>query len=366
MNSLVGHLVARFKAPPENLATEALCYVLRNSRTARLAFITHLSEFAPDLPEDLVFRTQAADDDNAIPDLVGIDQAGRPLVIGEAKFWAGLTDHQPSTYLKRLVPDYPGVLVFVAPEARFQTLWPELLRRCADARTLQRGPESQKEHFCFRLNQHHSLAMTSWRALVGALDARLAATGEEDIRADLHQLAGLCERMDVDAFLPIRSEEFSPLIGKRVLQYCDLVSDVVANLGSDGVVNSKGLRTTATAGRWGRYIRLRGNGCLFYFFAHAWANYRETPLWLRVKDHNWQTTADLRTALLPLEREVPSRLVIDPDGRLLVPLFLPTGVDRDAVISEIATQIRQVAVLLPDHSSEPAPEQTPEPESGTS
>jgi hypothetical protein len=92
------------------------------------------------------------------------------------------------------------------------------------------------------------------------------------------------------------------------------------------------------------------------FYAHGWANYRDTPLWLWVKDHNWHNTADLRTALLPLEREVPSRLIVDPKGDLLVPIFLPTGAERDAIISSVARQIRQVAALLPDHSSEPAPE----------
>jgi hypothetical protein len=366
MDSLVGYLVTRFAAHPENLATEALYYILRKSRTARFAFATHLSEFLPDLPTDLVFRTQAADDDTAIPDLVGIDETGRLLVIAEAKFWAGLTDNQPLTYLKRLVPDHPGLLVFIAPEARFQTLWPELLRRCSPAHTVLHQSALEKERFCSQLSQHHALAMTSWRALVGALDARLAAAGEENSRADLHQLAGLCDRMDSDAFLPIRSDEFSPLIGRRVVQYCALIDDVVARLASEGVANSKGLRTSATAGRWGRYILLRGNGCLFYFSADAWANYRETPLWLWVKDHKWRTTRELRTALLRLEREVPCRLVIDSDDHLLVPLFLPTGTDRDAIISDVAAQIREVAMLLPEHSSEPAPEHAPEPGAGAS
>jgi hypothetical protein len=42
--SLVGHVVTRFAAHPENLATEALAYILRASRAARVAFVTHLSE----------------------------------------------------------------------------------------------------------------------------------------------------------------------------------------------------------------------------------------------------------------------------------------------------------------------------------
>jgi hypothetical protein len=67
--------------------------------------------------------------------------------------------------------------------------------------------------------------------------------------------------MDVEAFLPIRSEELSPLIGRRIIQYCDLINDVVAQLTRNGIANTRGLRTTGTPGRWGRYIRIRGNGC---------------------------------------------------------------------------------------------------------
>lgn len=343
MNSLVGHLVMRFAAHPENLATEALGYILRNSRTARLAFIMHLSEFVSGLPADLVFRSQASED-NAIPDLIGIDENGALRVIIEIKFWAGLTDNQPSTYVKRLIPEHAGLVVFIAPEARLLTLWPELLRRCGYEPRLQGRPALENERFSLHLSQQHLLAMTSWRALVGVLDVRLAATGEDGIRADLHQLAGLCDRMDSDAFLPIRSEEFSPLIGRRVVQYCALINDVVAQLTSEGVANTKDLRPSSTAGRWGRYIRLRGNGCLFCFFAHAWANYRETPLWLFVQDHNWHTTPDIRAALHVFEREVPPRLIIDPEDQLLIPLFLPTGVDRNVVISHVAAQIGQVAL----------------------
>lgn len=363
MTSLFDHLVARFTTHPENLAIEALAYILRHSRTARLAFVAHLSEFVPSLPMDLAFRTQAADTDNAIPDLVGLDESGHPIVIAEATFWAGLTDNQPSTYLTRLPPDVPGLLVFIAPQARFQTLWPELLRRCGATATLSRDAAVPMQGSRLQVNPHHCLAMTSWRAALAALETRLAAVGEDAIRADVRQLAGLCDRKDSDAFLPITSDEFSPLIGRRIDQYCAIIDEVVTHLVSTGVANNKGLRTTATSGRWGRYIRLQGNGCLLYFFAHAWATYRETPLWLWVKDHKWETTSELRTALLPLEREVPPRVVIDHDGQLLVPLFLPIGVERDAVISEIAAQVHQVAVLLPDHSKEPASEHAPEPTS---
>ena len=47
----------------------------------------------------------------------------------EVKFWAELTPNQPNAYLKRLPSDGPAVLVFLAPEHRIQSLWPQLKGR---------------------------------------------------------------------------------------------------------------------------------------------------------------------------------------------------------------------------------------------
>src|SRR5262249_49788258 len=128
---LFGHLVTRFgSAQAENLANEGLAYVLGRSAEARRLFLRFLERSGPTFPIDVTFRTQAAEADGAIPDLVGWDAAGAQGVIVEAKFWAGLTGQQPNGYLARLPAG--GLLVFVAPALRFESLWPELLARCRD------------------------------------------------------------------------------------------------------------------------------------------------------------------------------------------------------------------------------------------
>jgi hypothetical protein len=363
--SLFAHLVSRFARSPENLATEALAYILQNSSTARLAFISHLREFAANLPDDLTFRTQETGDDNAIPDIVGIDNNGHQPIIVEAKFWAGLTDNQPSTYLNRLPSERPALLVFIAPEARFQTLWPELLRRCSSLASAEQLIEEEPKR-CVSMGNGHRLALTSWRAVMRSIEARLVAAGEDAIRADLQQLAGLCERMDSEAFLPVRSEEMSPLVGRRINDYCSLIEDVVARLKQKGVCRTGKLRTSAAPGIWGRYILLRGNGCLLYWSATAWSRYREPPLWLQIKDHRWRNTAEIRTALFPLEREVPSRLIVDSEGLLVVPLFIPLMAERNTVIAELVEQICVIADLLPYHIADVSSCEPSESESGGS
>lgn len=95
--TLFGYLATRFRSHPENLATESLCYVLRQSPVARQAFTQYIAQPPVWFEQKLVFQAQAAGKDGAIPDLVGTDQEGRKVLIGEAKFWAGLTDNQPVT-----------------------------------------------------------------------------------------------------------------------------------------------------------------------------------------------------------------------------------------------------------------------------
>ena len=72
------------------------------------------------------------------PDLVGRTEHGEELLLIEAKFWAGLTEHQPITYLQRLPPG--GALLFVVPEARLPSIWNELLSALSPARPFNANP----------------------------------------------------------------------------------------------------------------------------------------------------------------------------------------------------------------------------------
>ncbi len=90
-DSLFGHLASRFSGQTENIATEALNYIINRSSVARRAFLQFAAQADVELPDTLRFQTQAVGDDNAIPDLVGMDSESRQVLLVEAKFWAGLT-----------------------------------------------------------------------------------------------------------------------------------------------------------------------------------------------------------------------------------------------------------------------------------
>ena len=361
MTSLLGHLAPRFTVHPENLATEALCFILRQSTAARNALVQHLRFAGTDLPQQLVFRTQVTGEDGAIPDLEGVDGQGRAVLVVEAQFWAGLTENQPVTYLKNLPGDAHSQLVFLVPAQRITALWDEIAKRSREG-SLPVGEMQSRgsEYRWARLDGQRTLVMVSWRSVLDALTESLRANGEAASLSDVGQLRGLCERMDSAAFLPLRSEELAPERGRRVGQFCQLVDDVVQRLEAEGLAQTKGLRSAGSIGRYGRYFRFRGQGLYLYFTAWGWSGDRPTPLWLKLWGADWTSAwsdgLKLRDHVASLEAQTPPRIVYR-DTYLGAPLSLLLGVEKDEVVEDLVRQIRDVLLLLPER--EPIEEDEP-------
>lgn len=353
-DSLFGHFASR-SGQPENVATEALNYVLNRSSTARSAFLRLLTRSNTELPPDLMFRTQAAGDDNAIPDLVGTDLDSRQVLLVEAKFWAGLTSNQPITYLKRLPADTEGLLLFIAPALRFDTLWAELLWRCRNAgHSVEHSQSEVSEEFkAINVGRTQVLALTSWRAVLAHILRELETRKEHNVASDVRQLQGLCERMDSGAFLPLRSEELTADTGTRVMQYCEIVNEAIEQAKAVGMASTKGLRPTASPGFYGRYFALYGHVCRLQFNADLWGKLRATPVWLGIhelRDKPWS-----KDALESLGREQPSRL-LSAGNHLAVPIDLPIGVEKQDVITDVLRQMKEVGELLRDYRRQDQPE----------
>lgn len=87
-----GHLTTMFASRPENVASEALAYILRTSPAAAAAFEYYLQVIAP-VPGALHFQTQFVAPSGATPDLAGLAADGTTAVLVEVKFWAGLTEN---------------------------------------------------------------------------------------------------------------------------------------------------------------------------------------------------------------------------------------------------------------------------------
>lgn len=373
--SLLATLVDRFGTPPENLATEALNYILERSPAARRAMVDIAF---PSMPLDdrarltLTFRTQVAGADGSIPDLVGFDGDQREMLIIEAKFWAGLTDNQPVAYLNRLPTDRNATLLVVAPSLRFETLWPELIRRASAAnksatldRTLAGG--GRVVRVGRTSSSERSMMIVSWATVLGAIESAARATGEYAALEDVRQLQSLSERQDTDAFLPIRSQELSEVTPRRLMQFINLVDDLHARLKIEKKIDTKGMSLTYRKNQQGYYARFSWSMSYIHVDLVKWSTLRATPIWLRLYGPTWDGGATLvRDRLSSLARENPSRMLADVavPGRNLVaiPLFPKLSCERPEVLRDLYDQVDQIHRLLGE--APVVDEKTPEVDTG--
>lgn len=355
--SLLGHLAFEFTQSPENLATNALSFIFNRSVAVNQAFVRLISQGAPTSPANLRFDCQICVQDeakdtevstNAIADLVGVDNTGKRKIICEAKFWAGLTEHQPVTYLKRF-PD-ASILLFIAPSKRFVLLWDELIRRCNESKMELKRSVSIADGFkTVPIKQRPVLALISWRMILNTLQHSAEADGDRETMSDIKQLQGLCDRMDENAFLPVRSDELTSDTGRRILQYCNLVDEITDSLVTLGIASVKGLKSTAWEGAYGRYMYIRRHACLLHVNCHMWNEYMSTPIWFQIwkvgRDKEWSFASEAKTKLTKLEMEEPSRL-IQIKNELFVPLFIPVGNEKSQAVESLVAQVREVTNVL--------------------
>ena len=234
-------------------------------------------------------------------DLVGYNKAGEERVLIEAKFWANLTANQPGSYLDRLPKDdKASVLLFLAPERRLHTLRPLLQRRApggdlnlevaADANDLRTAPIAGS-------NRH--LMLTSWRALLHRMESHAGLAGDVPTGEDIRQLRGLCDREGADAFLPLRADELSPEVPRRLRDLARLIDDATARVFDKGFAD--GIQPSASQSYFGTFLRLgsKAKGV----WARAWFGvsynwWRESegcPLWIEMQssgDMSYQEAED--------------------------------------------------------------------------
>lgn len=311
-DTLLAHIVPMY-GKTELVATEALRYILEQSEAARASLESMLRTAGVEVDSLTRFRTEASGEEGERVDLVCYDEHGTERVLIEAKFWAGLTDNQPNTYLARLPEEGQSVLLFVAPAQRLETLWPELCKRAEEQHKLRvtsDTPTSGELRGISIDRNGHKMMVTSWRTVLEQLESRANLAGEVTTSRDIAQLRGLTERMDSDAFLPIHSDELGQDFPHRIVGLTNLVDRATERVIANGWADTSGLRVTPQWYGYGRYVRLYGWVVWIGIDFNSWASIDQTPLWLQ-----------------------------SSDGSLWDPIYLPTGVEYNDVLESVVDQI---------------------------
>lgn len=336
-STLLAYLVPRVTHSTENTAIEALGYILSRSEACRGALRDVLRSGGAEVGPIARVETEVSDEKGGRPDLAGFDDHGRERLLIEVKFWAGLQPGQPNAYLKRLIrsdASGPSALLFVAPAARLETLWDEVLRRANAGEIEVSGAPDLKSAVIG--GGECRLILTSWAALLGAMAVRASAAGDSATALDIRQLLGLANRMDEEAFLPIQSEELGPNIPRRLLGLPRLVDDAIAR-GREAQWITKDGGGSAGRNSYGHSFLLWDIHVWFGVDFKRWAQNGDTPLWLELSKGPGRAGRKSAVGYNAARRALG--LASDV---AYVEIHLPVGVEYDAVLDDVVGQLKEI------------------------
>ena len=322
----------------ETIATEALGYILSFSEAARNALRDMIRTGGADIDPIARVQTEVVGKKMERVDLSAYNDAGEERVLIEAKFWAGLTGNQPNAYLERLLQNTePSALLFVAPAARLETLWPHLQGRAkSKGFALGGGSETGDLRTAAVAGSNRFLMLTSWRALLDSMSSHASVDGDSSAERCILELNGLCEQQDTVEFLPIREGEFGPEFPRRLRDLRRLVDEATERARSHGVVNTEGLNVTPRVEGYGRYLRVgsKAKGA----WAQAWLGvdyprWRDRegcPLWLNFIDSKDMAIRDVQAKI----------------GYRHIPIILPVGEEYARVLEDAVEQLEWLALRI--------------------
>ena len=343
--SLLSLIARGYAAGREDAATEALCFIVSRSDSARAALAEFLGLHGDPLPI-ASFSTQFLVH-GAYPDMVCHDEHGTRVAFIESKFWASLTHNQPVTYWDELADGRPGVLLFLAPAARVartdrDSLWGELLERLRHAGH-ELGPADRREPEKLitapSKDGQHRLMLTSWDVLLDRLTQRTVKDADFKACFEVAELRGLA-RDAIKNDDPIRDANLKQLI-----------ADAVTHLAGSGWANTEGLAVGGLEGvHWVRYFRLAGASAGLRIDYKAVKQVGK-PLWLWF----WGDRDSLRLVEMDNVRErlgglaEPGLEWLRPDTDICVSIELPASADREATLHAIVAEVERIAkIIRPD------------------
>jgi len=331
--SLLAHLYPRIKGSQEDVATYSLAYILEQSSLLNEVFTRLIgNKLGIEVNNGLTYRCQDADSKYGRPDIAAYSE-GRLKILCEAKFYAGLTENQPVSYIKRLSRYEDSGLIFICPKERIISLWAKLKNTASEA-----GFEEKiiSEYMVFYDNVR--LSIISWSEILSELIVN-ATEREPERLGDLKQLEGLCEKIDNESFIPFRPEEFGAQTARDIDRYYMVVDEVYKLLTTHKELNprTKGLIRASNKQGYSRYLRLNGYGVGVCFLRDRWKSQtsKETPFWFTIWEDKDQSLDRLSRYYASLE----SATVDNSYGENYIALIPKPYVTLEEVAEDLTNQI---------------------------
>ena len=329
----------------ETVATKALAYILNRSPASRQGLDSLIKDGGVGVAPIEEVHTEVNLQGTGRVDITcnSTSSAGPPVLI-EVKFSADLTRNQPAGYLDWLLRnDAESLLLFLVPESRISSLWPELKDRAEQGG--RKLVEVEAERRCMRVDGTRChLMVVSWRTLLDTMAIRTKAEGEPPtIEADILQLSGLARRRNDEVVSPFTVDylELGPSAGDlRKLDLQRIVDESINQAVTAGWASTYRLSTSrrSSISPHGRYFKLLDLGLSreFWLGVHTtrWES-SDTPLWLWLYDKG-----DLERL-----RNMGDRLPGGLDNGY-IPIRLTPGVELNRVIDDVTSQLKNIAEAI--------------------
>ena len=328
--TLLPHIGWRLGAP-ERVAVEALSHILTSSEAARHSLGDTLQRAGVEGDPVVRAATRSVGETGERRLLAVFDAQGAQRAGIEAVFWGG----RPTAY----EPPHngPAGILFVAPIARCETFWTGL---CKEATAKSRSASAVEEPWSTAAADGRRVALISWTTLLGRMSGAANAAGEAQAQLDIRELRQFAGQQEETDFLPLRSDELSPRLPRRVRSLRRLIDNAVAQ------VCDKGWKYQwCLTNRNGYYVQLVLSDMTIRFGMHLelWKHHGLTPLWLIVHKPGGLTVDEVRRRLKPslasLDAWTPS-----------VPIKLPVAVEEDEVLDAVVQRLQVIARMLEQDS----------------
>ena len=335
-DSLLSFIARHHTQGLEDVATDALSFILTRSKSARGALSEFLGDDGGPLPIAKA-KTQAfLEESFAYPDMALEDSDGNLAAYIESKFWAPLTHNQPVTYWEALPKDRRTVLLFIAPKIRVdeEYLWNELVSRLQEAEH-HLGPAVRSEAgvYAESTDLPRRLMLTSWDFLLRQIEQRVKQDGDAQAGFEIAELQALAtaategDRPDRDEYLK------------------QLIADAVKGIVQTGWANTDGLGVGAWIGFYGRNLRFAGAFSWLGIVDAAKKHMPAPTLWLTINSNDSGfLSRDVARARLGDTAE--SREEWHGWMDLCVPIPLLAGADRSATVEAIVSELENIARLI--------------------
>lgn len=333
--TLLAYLVPKWTARVEDMATEALAFILSEDAACLGALNDLLRDGGFDLEPIERVETQVTEKDGSRPDMTGYDRDRRKRLLVEAKFWAALGQEQASGYFDQLDEQGPGVLFFIVPESRREVLWEEIKGQMVNAgKELEHIETFEGGRKARIVGSDNRLMLVSWDRLLRRMDD--AVPGDSSTASDIRQLRGLARRQDDEAFQPIHTEDLDPSLPRRIRSINHLIDGVIDNRREELGITTENRRASPQREGYGRYFRFMGVEGEFFLGVNfrLWATIGNTPLWLWIGETARVDVEKLRSEL-PLTQQ-------NRDGAYEVPIYLKTGAESQDVLDDVVSQIGKI------------------------